>query len=223
MQFKSSFTVVIGTRLSLQNSNAVTPVFVTEPINVTINPDDEYHAFIVANNTSGSFIKTEFGSNDSKHGQTLIIATSNDLNFTYQIKQVDFVGVHMTLLTITFDEVTYTEFLARASETVVSDDGNKLIRVLFTYKNSSVMSYIELTPRKPTSTSSTEILTTMTISPISTSAVTNIMSTKVIIPTPTSNTPSISTTASRSDNLRFDCYVTTMALSFSVYLLLLLF
>lgn len=217
--------MVIGTKLSPQNSNAV---FVTEPINVTINPHDEYHAFIVANNTlPGSYITIVFGSNDSERGQTLLIANNNGLNFTYQINQVELRGVHMALLTITFDEVTCTEFLARASKTVISDDGNKLIRVLFMYNNSSVMSYIELnrtTPRKPISTSIIEILPTTTISPISTSTLTNIHSMSTTVPS-TSTIAIISTTSttSRSGSLRFDCHITTMVLSFSVYLLLLLF
>ena len=69
-----SFSVVIGTSLSLKNPNSS---FVTKPINVIKNPYDEYHAFIMANNTSlQTFIRMEFGSYDSLCGQPLIIVNN---------------------------------------------------------------------------------------------------------------------------------------------------
>ena len=150
----------------------------------------------MANNTlSGSVIDVEFGSNDSKRERTLVIANSNNLNFTYQINQLELCGAHVTLLRITFDEVTCAEFQDRASKTVISDNGNPLIRVLFTYNNnSSNISYIELNKATPTSK----------IPYIST-------------------TPSTTPRSDASTILRFDCYVTTITLSFSLYLLLLLF
>ena len=145
--------MVIGTRLSLKNPNSK---FVTEPINVTINPYDEYHAFIMANNTSsGRYISIEFGSSDSLRGRPLFIVTANNnQNVTYQILSREINDVHVTLLAITFDEVTHTEFLARASRTITSDSGNQLVRVRFTYDTyNTTETYIELARTQPLSTS----------------------------------------------------------------------
>ena len=165
----------------------------TEPLNVTINRHDEYHAFIMANNTSSrTFIEIYIGSNDSMRGRPLLIVTSNDLNFTYQIRTLELCGIHVTLLTITFDERTCDEFLARASNTTTSDNGNPLIGIRFKYQNNySTLSFIELISRPPT--------------------------------TSTIDIPSISTSVTTCDATRLDCYITTMALSFFFYFFLLLF
>ena len=62
--------------------------------------------------------------------------------------------------TITFDKVTWDEFLARASR--ISDSGHPLIRVSFTYSrsrtNSTMTSYMELTEAQPTSTSTVHVV-----------------------------------------------------------------
>ena len=208
-----SFSVVIGTSLSLKNPKSS---FVTKPINVTINPYDEYHAFIMANNTSpGRFIHMEFGLYDSLRGQPLIIVNNKNLNFTYEILSREACDVHVTLLAITFDEVTYNEFLARASRMMVNDSGYPLIRVCFVYDGThSVTSYIELTGPSPTFTS-TMISPTSTVkvvpttsliqnNPTCTSAFTNSLST--ITPTSTSTIPP-------GAAVKNTCYVTTIALS----------
>ena len=218
--------MVIGTKLSLQNPNAT---FLTEPINVTINPDDEYHAFIMAYNTSpGTFIKIEFGSNDE---QKLVIASGSGIKHlkhqikTLELNESDVYGprnVHVTLLTIIFNDVAYDDFLATGSTNMTSDNGNPLIGVRFKYQsNNSTMSYIELISRPPTSTSTIKILPTKTVSTqCPTSTVSNFPSISTsqraveIVCTQTS-TPTNNTATS----YRLDCYVIIISLSFSVYLL----
>ena len=205
--------VVIGTKLALENPSSGS-TFLTQPINVTVDLHDEYHAFIMTNNTLNStFILIEFGSRDSEHGRPLSIIQDPNLNFTYQIDAYEKCGIHVTLLIITFDERTRAEFLARSSSADISDNGHPVIRVRFTYYNSMIsntyssnISYIEMTGSHPTSITPTSTLTT---SPNPTSTISS------PVPVPT-KIPSSTTVTS------IDFYVITMALSSSIYLIYLL-